>query len=313
MTVVIVKRENFNHELISNGKVNAREIADLYFQTGEVIGQIYVKNGEKVRKGDKIAELNKFTLINKMQQAKTTLENARLEMQDVLIGQGYKIEDMENVPSSIGEMAGIKSGYDQSKTLYELALYELENATLIAPFEGIISNLFTKPHNIASVSEPFCTVIDHRNMEIDFTVLENELPLIKLQDKVVVTPLATSGNYYEGRITEINPLVDENGMVKIKATLHNTSGLFTGMNVRVSVQREVSNQLVIPKSAVVLRSGKQVVFTHKDGKALWNYVKTGFENAGYYTVTEGLEEGDQVIDSGNINLAHEASVILLPK
>lgn len=49
------------------------------------------------------------------------------------------------------------------------------------------------------------------------------------------------------------------------------------MNVRVSVKRSVGEQLVIPKTAVVLRSGKQVVFTLKDGKAMWNYVHTGLE------------------------------------
>ena len=44
------------------------------------------------------------------------------------------------------------------------------------------------------------------------------------------------------------------------------------------MKRSVGEQLVIPKTAVVLRSGKQVVFTLKDGKAMWNYVHTGLEN-----------------------------------
>ena len=46
---------------------------------------------------------------------------------------------------------------------------------------------------------------------------------------------------------------------------------------------------VIPKTAVVLRSGKQVVFTLKEGKAMWNYVHTGLENMEEYTVTDGLD------------------------
>ena len=80
------------------------------------------------------------------------------------------------------------------------------------------------------------------------------------------------------------------------------------MNVRVSVKRSVGEQLVIPKTAVVLRSGKQVVFTLKDGKAMWNYVHTGLENMEEYTITDGLEEGMEVIVTGNVNLAHEAPV-----
>jgi len=63
---------------------------------------------------------------------------------------------------------------------------------------------------------------------------------------------------------------------------------------------------------VVLRTGKQVVFTVKDGKAIWNYVQTGLENATEYTITsETLKEGDQVIISGNVNLAHESPVIVI--
>ena len=85
--------------------------------------------------------------------------------------------------------------------------------------------------------------------------------------------------------------------------------LFDGMNVRVSVKRSVAGQLVVPKTAVVLRTGKQVVFTLKDGRAVWNYVTTGLENMTEYTVTgEGMEEGAQVIVTGNVNLAHESPV-----
>ena len=110
-------------------------------------------------------------------------------------------------------------------------------------------------------------------------------------------------------MSEINPLVDENGMVKVKASVEGNAGLFDGMNVRVSVKRSVDNVFVIPKTAVVMRSGKQVVFTLKDGKAMWNYITTGLENMTGYTVTgDGMEEGAQVIVTGNVNLAHEAPV-----
>ena len=46
-----------------------------------------------------------------------------------------------------------------------------------------------------------------------------------------------------------------------------------------------------------------------DEKAIWNYVQTGFENATEFTITsETLKEGDMIITSGNINLAHESPV-----
>lgn len=132
---------------------------------------------------------------------------------------------------------------------------------------------------------------------------------------MTVIPYA-GGSSFEGRVSEVNPLVDTNGMVKVKADVNGEGRLFSGMNVRVSVRRNLGEQLVIPKTAVVLRSGKQVVFTLKEGKAMWNYVHTGLENATEYIVSDksqkgvedGLLEGDTVIVTGNLNLAHEAEV-----
>jgi hypothetical protein len=145
-------------------------------------------------------------------------------------------------------------------------------------------------------------------MEVDFSVLESELPLIGVGDKVEVTPYASAVGVRTGSISEINPMVDENGMVRVKAKVDGSDKLFDGMNVRISVKRSLGQQLVVPKTAVVLRSGKQVVFTHQNGVALWNYVQTALENMTEYTLVDGLQEGAEVIVSGNVNLAHEAPV-----
>ena len=308
VTIMTLKQTEFNHELISNGKLSARKLVDLRFESAEPIARIYVKNGDRVNKGQKIAELATFRLTNKTAQAKDALEKARLELKDVLIGQGYMLEDSAKVPPATLNLARVKSGYDLALAQYQLAQYEEQNATLIAPFDGIIANLFAKQENVVSTTDAFCTVIDPHSLEASFTVLESELPLIQNGDKVEVTPFVTTSLKTEGRISEINPLVDENGMVQVKAAVNDKGKLFEGMNVRVSVQRSLGKQLVVPKTAVVLRSGKQVVFTLVDGHAYWNYVRTGLENADSYTLLEGLKEGDVVITSGNINLAHESPV-----
>lgn len=315
VTVQIVKKRDFHHELVSNGKISARRKADLRFETGEVIAHIYVKNGDRVSQGQKLADLDKFRLEQRFSQAEDALLKAELELKDVLIGQGYSPDDLSKVPAETLKLAKVKSGYDQSKSQYELSKRELEHATLTAPFDGVVANLFAKSYNPASTSDVFCTIIDTKGMEAEFTVLENELSFIRTGDKVVVTPYA-GGGAYEGRVSEINPLVDANGMVKVKAAVDGGGKLFSGMNIKVSVRRSLGEQLVIPKSAVVLRSGKQVVFTLEKGKSMWNYVSTGLENETECIVSdksqkgieEGLLEGDTVIVTGNLNLAHEAKV-----
>ena len=201
VTVMTLKRQTFNHELVSNGKVVAGGMADLRFESSGIVAQIYVKNGDRVHKGQKLAELDKFRLKNKTAQTKDALEKAKLELQDVLIGQGYAADDTAKVPDDIMQLARVKSGYDQTLSQYELAKYEEEHATLVAPFDGVVANLFSKPYNAANTSDTFCSIIGTQGMEADFSVLESELPLIMSGYKVVVTPYADPAAKYEGRIS----------------------------------------------------------------------------------------------------------------
>lgn len=317
VTVERLTIREFNHELVSNGKVTAREYADLYFRSAEMVAHVWVKNGQRVRRDDKLAELDLRRLNNRLKQQENALAQASLEMKDVLIGQGYAPDQLERVPEELMKLAAVKSGYEGAKAQLEATQQELQEATLTAPMDGVVANLFSKPHGMSNTAEPFCRIISTAGMEVDFTVLESELPLIQVGDRIEVTPYAATTGTQRGSISEINPLVDENGMVRVKARIDGKGQLYDGMNVRVCVRRSVPRQLVIPKEAVVLRSGKQVLFTLKDGKAMWNYVHTGLENLTEYTLVnweaDGLKEGMEVITSGNTNLAHEAPVVIKVK
>ncbi|MDR3060783.1 MAG: efflux RND transporter periplasmic adaptor subunit [Dysgonamonadaceae bacterium] len=311
VSVVRLEYTDFRHELIANGTVSSQNKADLRFQTQENVAAVYVKNGDRVGKGQKIAMLDRFKLQSSLAQAKDALERARLELQDVLIGQGYAIGDTAKVPKEVLMLAKVRSNYDQSEIQYNLAEYNFENSVLYAPFNGVVANLFTKVYNIPNGSEPFCTIIDNSRLEADFMVLESELPVIRIGDKVQVSPFSIDDFSCEGRVSEINPAIDKNGMVRVKAVISNPGNkLFEGMNIRVRLQRSLGRQLVIPKEALVLRTNKKVVFTYNGGIAKWVYVTTGLENSTGYVITSGLAEGDSVIYEGNINLAHETPVVI---
>jgi RND family efflux transporter MFP subunit len=258
--------------------------------------------------------LDPFKLQNTLNQAKDNLARARLDLQDVLIGQGYSLNDTARIPKEVMQLAKVKSSYDQSLNQCELAEYNLKNSVLYAPFNGVVANLFTKVYNLPNGSEPFCTILDNNRPETNFKVLESELPFLRMGDRIQVSPFSTADYDCEGRITEINPSVDKNGMVVVKAVIDNTQNrLYDGMNVKIRLQRSLGRQLVIPKEALVLRSNKKVVFTLKNGIANWVYIQTGLENSVGYVVTEGLTPGDSVIYEGNINLAHETPVKLKTK
>ena len=308
---VSVKRidyADFNYELISNGTITSMRKAELRFQSQEIIRKIHVKNGQFVQAGQPLAELDKFRLEIALRQASEALERARLDLQDVLNGQGYSLNDSANVPPSVMRLAKIRSNFEQSQTNFAVAKHNYDAATLYAPFAGVVANLTAKEYNLPG-AEPFCMIIDNRSPEIVFNILETELALVKVGDRVLVSPFSQADFVVEGRLSEINPMIDRNGMIRLKATIPNTDNrFFEGMNVRIRVQRLLGNRLAVPKTALVLRTNRKVMFTLKDGVANWVYVETAQENSESIVVTEGLQPGDTVIYRGNLNLAHGTPV-----
>jgi RND family efflux transporter MFP subunit len=297
---------DFSYELISNGTIAAMHKADLRFQSQEIIRKIYVKNGDRVTKGQKLAELDKFKLESALSQAVESLERAKLELQNELIGQGcFSLDDTLNISAEILKIAKIRSNYDQSMNNNAMALYNLDAATLYAPFDGVIANLTVKEFNQPG-GEAFCTILDNRTPEVVFNILEYELPLLKINDKVIVSPFSQATYEMEGKVSEINPMIDKNGMVRVKAVVSNRDNKFyEGMNVKIRVQRLLGKQLVIPKTALVLRTNRKVVFTLGNDHAQWVYVETAQENSDSYVIVEDgkLNAGDSIIYEGNINLA----------
>ena len=224
-----------SNSLTATGKVKAANYTDLYFRSQEQIAHVYVKNGARVGKGQKIADLEVFALNSQLRQAEISLEQAKLELQDILIGQGYDPDHLDKVPADMMKLAKVKSGYEQAALQKENALREMENATLVAPFDGVIANLTAKPHHMASSSEPFCRIIQTSNMEVEFQVLENELHLIKMGQKVEIVPQATTVGVQQGEICSMNPLVNEKGLIQVRARVKGNVGLMEGMNVTVRI------------------------------------------------------------------------------
>ncbi|MFP4041801.1 MAG: efflux RND transporter periplasmic adaptor subunit [Bacteroidales bacterium] len=305
---MVLKKRTFNRELLSNGTLEALQKSGLRLKVSGVLQEIKVSNGEKVEKGQLIARLDDYSLKNELQKAQTQIEKARVNFQDVLIGQGYDPEDTASVPKSFLRIAKVKSGLADAQTDLKKARYRLESSSLYAPFTGVVANIEKKKFDNIDSGEEFCTLINNEWYHVKFSVLESELDEIETGKKILIRPLA--GGEFEGIIDQINPVVDEDGLVTIRGKVRNTNGrLMEGMNTKVLAKTELQNKLVIPKSAMVLRQNKEVVFTvQNDSIATWNYIETGEENSRYYTVEDGLKPGDTVITSGNINLAHESTV-----
>ena len=229
------------------GKVVAEHFADLSFEMALPIERVLVHNGQQVRRGQVLAQLNLFKLRNDVakqeraiEQAKLQMEQAHLQMQDVIISQGYDPDKTSQVPASVVHNADVKSGYALSKSQLASARIqlaaaqnELRSGVLTAPFDGVVANVTIQAHQLAQAGQPVCRVIASGDMAVEFRVMEADLGRYQQGTALSIIPIADKSQHYDATVSEINPVVDKQGAVTIRAHVAQPANLFDGMNVQV--------------------------------------------------------------------------------
>lgn len=305
------QRKSFPLQIMATGKVTALTQAKINFKTTGIIAKIMVTNSASVKEGQILAVLDNEQQRIALQQAQDHLQDTKVELNKLLLEFGGKDRDTTSVSNRIMENIKAKSGFTKALTSVKDAQLKLENTYLKAPYTGVIANLKTKAHNPSPTNEPFCTILSREGMVVEVSVLESELSVVSLGQMANVKPLAYSERNYMGKVAEINPVVNEQGLVFIKVRIQNPDQyLLDGMNAQVIIEKNLPPQIVIPKEAVVERSGKKVVFVYENGLAKWNYVTVAHENSQEVSISEGLKAGQKVIIEGNLNLGHDAKVII---
>lgn len=304
----------FDKQTVCNGRLRARAKSELTFAGQGIVSDIRVKEGQYVRKGALIASLDKTECTREVEKAEHELERARVELTDKLIGLGYEA-DLKNVPEDVMKRAEVTSGYYSARYQLQSARTALEECDLHAPFSGRVASLEAKPWQRA---EKVCTLVDDSQFEVEFSILEAELAHVAKGQRVRVSPYVDDSLSCTGTVTEINPMVDEKGLIKVTATVEGgrqgRTDLLDGMNVRVVAEQRLSRMFVVPKDAVVERDGFHVIFRYQDGRAVWTYVDVVYSNINSFAITGSkrkettISEGDIVITSGNLNLADGTEV-----
>ncbi|MGS2741692.1 efflux RND transporter periplasmic adaptor subunit [Sinomicrobium sp. M5D2P17] len=314
--IVVLQKTTFKRELLSNGKLVANQKNVLKFKVNGNLKKLPVKNGDAVRKGQSLAYLEDFEYQQELTSSEISFKKARLEFEDMLVGRGYDLQDKEKIPDNIYEMASIRSGYSEAENKLKNAEFDVNSTILKAPFNGKVADIKFKEYEQVGSGEEFMTLIDDSVFDVEFYLIESEVNQVQKGEDIEILAFNT-GKGYTGNILIINPIVEENGMVEIKARVQNDGPLMEGMNVKVRIQKDVPDQFVVPKEAVLIRDNQEVLFKYKNGKAYWTYVQSIYENSTSYAViahpdksSAHLQESDTVIVSGNLNLAHDSEVTI---
>lgn len=299
-----LRATDFNHQVVCNGKLQALVKSQLAMRHPDPIVKIAVTTGQRVAKGQLLATSEEENYQRALAKAQRDYEKAEIEFADKLISLGY--DNAADMPADMRKRAEITSGLSAAKHELEKARQDLADCSLYAPVSGRIADLEGK---LYQKGDKFCTIIDESAFDVDFNVLETELPQVAVGNEADVVPFATPGAARKGRITAINPTVSDKGLVGVTARVPGGDQLLDGMNVKVVVQRTQPGMLVVPKDAVVERDGYYVVFVYRDGQAVWTYVDILASNLTQHAITgcaakqTTINEGDVIITSGNMNLA----------
>jgi len=161
---------------------------------------------------------------------------------------------------------------------------------------------------LVGASQELCEILGAGQLTLKVKVLESDISLISSNQKAEVYAVSDSQNAIEGRVVGMNPKVDENGLVQVSIAINSSRNLLPGMNARAIIRAPQNNSLVVPKDALVYRSGRAVVFSIENNESKWNYVEVGKDNGEEVEILEGVEAGSTVITSNNLQLAHQAPV-----
>jgi RND family efflux transporter MFP subunit len=305
--VMTLAERDFHKQIVSNGRLEARRRAVLSFGTAGRIAEIRVADGARVGRGDVLATLDTEDTALALARARLAYDRAALDLTDRLLDFDYAPDvDTASIPDEVMRVIYLRSGYIAARHDLREAQLTHDRSTLTAPFAGKVADVRQRAWEQAAGE--FCTLVDDGVFNVQFPVLETEIGFVEAGQPVKVYSFNDPDRVVEGRVTAVNPTVDEHGQIRLTAEIAGGGGMIDGMNVRVLVERIVPRQLVVPKSAVVIRDGLEVLFRYEDGKSVWTYVHTTAANSTEYVVAPNLDRGadlsvgDVVITSGNLNL-----------
>jgi RND family efflux transporter MFP subunit len=159
------------------------------------------------------------------------------------------------------------------------------------------------------------TIVDVSRLKVQLNVAENDVYALKPGDPVNITTTVFPGVTYPGKITFISPAGDEahNYPVEVSFANQAKNPLKAGTYVDVAFNRQSQTpSLQIPREALVGSvKNAQVYVVGNDNLTRLRKVTIGADNGDYLEVLEGLQEGERVVTTGQINLTDSTRVNII--
>jgi membrane fusion protein, multidrug efflux system len=323
-----VKQEKAVYYDLYPGNILSLNEVHLRSEVNGYITGIFFKEGQKIRKGQKLYEIEpeKYSASYKQAVANMKIAQANLE----------KAAKDEQRYTALGKMDAIakqrvdyaktdlKNAQEQvisSKSEVVKALTDLQHSTITAPFDGTIGISLVKLGTLATAGQTDLNTISSNDpMAVDFVISEKEigrfLDLKKsqsvIQDSIFTISLPDNSIYsYPGQIEFFDRAVDPlTGTLRIRLQFINPyGGLKTGMSCNVHVlNKSGRNAVLIPGKAVTELMGEFFVYLVKNDTARQRKVILGQPVKDMVIVASGLKPGEKIVVEG-LQKLHDGSPV----
>ena len=276
------------------------------FATSGTISKVCVSEGQTVKKGQLIAELDKTQAENMLAMAKAQMEQAN---------DAYKrlkqLHDNNSLPEM--EWVEVQSKVQQAEASLEMAKKSLADCSIYAPENGIIGKGVMNVGEVVLPALPVAKILVINNVKIRASIPEKEIAGITSASSSKITLDALADQTFEGG--KIEKCIDANNSTHtydIKVNVKNSERqLLPGMVAHVQIHHVTPQEVItVPITSVRKNAnGEYFVWTNKGGKAHRATVTTGNATGNRIVVLTGLQQGDVVITEGYQKLSEGMEVI----
>jgi len=298
-----VEKRKLTESISASGEITADKYANMSFPTSGKIIWLGVKEGDSVKKWQGLASLDKTPLDVAYQQAKSNLRKYEANLDAVYDSlQGKEKTETYSERNTRTTAETLKDYYYDALRTTE---YNLKNATLIAPFNGIITNFangISEGINISPATTIF-SVVDPETVYFEADINETDVTKLKTGQKAIIKLDAYPDESFVTKIERISfeSITTSTGGTgyKVKVALpENKDVKFRlGMNGDINfIIDEKENIITVPQTALGEEENISYVWVvNPKSRARKTTVETGSSSINEIEITSGLKEGDIII------------------
>jgi len=305
-----VKRGNIVSFIYTTGTIFPKQESMISPKTSGRIEKLYVDEGDQVKKGQPLVELEQERLRIVVKEAKASLKEAQAQLKNLeatlkrsqkLFEEG--VVDSQRFDDVTTERDLAKARVQRARATLERAQQDLKDSVITAPFDGFIVEKMMNEGEMATTMPPsnIFHLVDTSRVKIECGITEEKKMSIIVGKEVLIELDAYPDEVFTGKITTVNPKVDPHSRTfKIKIEIPNPDfRLESGMFARIRIiERESKNALLISQRVIINGEAVKKVFVVENGRAAEKLITTGIINHPIVEVTEGLKEGDIVVTEG---------------